>query len=161
MKSFQIRPVNNEDKAWIAKFHAEQWGSAVSVTRGKAYQADSFPGFIAMNQDRKAGLALYRLDGKACEIMSMNSLVEGIGIGSALVDAVKDAALKAGCKRLWLIITNDNTKALRFWQKQGFRLAAVYPGSAEKLRRLKPEIPLTGDDGIPIRDEIELEMILQ
>jgi GNAT superfamily N-acetyltransferase len=160
MKTFQIRPVNKDDKAWVAKFHAEQWGSAVSVTRGKAYQADKFPGFIGMNQDRKAGLALYRVDGKECEIMSMNSLVEGIGIGSALVDAIKNMAVQAGCRRLWLITTNDNTKAIRFWQKRGFKLAAVYPGSVEKLRELKPEIPLIGDDGIPIRDEIELEMFL-
>ena len=113
-----------------------------------------------MNQNRKAGLALYRVDGKECEIMSMNSLVEGIGIGSALVDAVKDAAVKAECKRLWLITTNDNTKALRFWQKRGFKLAAVYPGAIEKSRLIKPEIPLTGNDGIPIRDEIELERVL-
>ena len=160
MKPFQIRPLVEGDKAWVASFHAEQWGSAVSITRGKSYQADKFPGFIAMNQNRKAGLALYRVDGKECEIMSMNSLVEGIGIGSALVDAVKDAAVKAGCKRLWLITTNDNTKALRFWQKRGFKLAAVYPGAIEKSRLIKPEIPLTGNDGIPIRDEIELERVL-
>jgi len=90
----------------------------------------------------------------------MNSLVEGKGIGSALVDAVKSIAVASKCKRLWLITTNDNTKALRFWQKRGFRLAAIYPGAVEKSRKLKPEIPLIGDDGIPIRDEIELEMIL-
>lgn len=30
----------------------------------------------------------------------------------------------------------------------------------EEYRKIKPEIPLTGEDGIPIRDEIELEMKL-
>ncbi len=81
-------------------------------------------------------------------------------MGSALLDAVKSVAAASKCRRLWLVTTNDNTRALRFWQKRGFRLVAVYPGSAEKLRRLNPKIPLTGIDGIPIRDEIELEIIL-
>jgi ribosomal protein S18 acetylase RimI-like enzyme len=89
----------------------------------------------------------------------MNSLVEKKGIGSALVEAVKEKAKAAGCERLWLITTNDNAAALRFWQKRGFRLSAIYPNAVEELRRLKPEIPLTGNDGIPIRDEMELEMI--
>ena len=90
----------------------------------------------------------------------MNSLVERIGVGSALIDAVKKVAASAGCRRLWLITTNDNTAALRFWQKRGFWLAAVYPNAIAESRLLKLEIPLTGNDNIPIRDEIELEMIL-
>jgi hypothetical protein len=59
-----------------------------------------------------------------------------------------------------LITTNDNTAALRFWQKRGFKLLRVHRNAVEKSRKLKPEIPLTGNDGIPIRDEIELEMML-
>jgi len=90
----------------------------------------------------------------------MNSLVEGKGIGSALIDAVKSVAATAGCKRLWLITTNDNTNAMHFYQKRGFQLVAVHRNAMEKSRLLKPEIPLTNHDGIPIRDEIELEMVL-
>jgi ribosomal protein S18 acetylase RimI-like enzyme len=90
----------------------------------------------------------------------MNSLAEARGVGSALVDAVRNAAANAGCQRLWLITTNDNTTALRFWQKRGFRLAALYRNAIEQSRKLKPEIPLTGNDGISIRDEIELEIKL-
>ena len=90
----------------------------------------------------------------------MNSLKENIGIGSALLDAVKDAAKKQGCKLLWLITSNDNTHALKFYQKYGLKLVAVHRDAIAKSRRLKPEIPLTGKDGIEIRDEIELEMIL-
>ena len=139
---------------------SESWGSAVIATRGRVYQGDELPGFIAVQKGNPTGLITYCFNDKQCEITSMNSLVEGKGIGSALVDAVKSVAVASKCRRLWLITTNDNTRALRFWQKRGFRLVAVYPGSADKLRRLKPEIPLTGFDGIPIRDEIELEMIL-
>lgn len=83
-----------------------------------------------------------------------------MGIGSALLDAVKDIAVSDQCKRLWLITTNDNTAALRFYQKRGFSLVAVHRDALEQLRRLKPEIPLFGIDGIPLRDEIKLELLL-
>ncbi len=50
--------------------------------------------------------------------------------------------------------------ALRFYQKWGLRLVALHPNALEQSRRLKPEIPLVGRDGIPLRDELELEMTL-
>lgn len=161
MKTFQIRPLNSEDKPWVSRLLRENWGSTIMVTRGKIHRADDLPGFIAVYNDEPAGLLTYDIDGNECEITSLNSLVESKGIGTALVNAVKDAAAAAGCRRLWLITTNDNTAALRFWQKRGFRLVAIYPEAVEQSRRIKPEIPLTGSDGIPIRDEIELEIILR
>jgi GNAT superfamily N-acetyltransferase len=160
MKSFQIIRLTDDEKAWAASVLSESWGSAILVTRGRIYKADELPGFIAVQKGNPAGLITYCLNDKECEITTMNSLVEGKGIGSALVEAVKSVAVASKCKRLWLITTNDNTKALRFWQKRGFIFKAIYPGAVEKWRLLKPEIPLKGDDGIPIRDEIELEMIL-
>jgi hypothetical protein len=89
-----------------------------------------------------------------------NSLVERRGIGAALIEAVKGAAVGAGCERLWLITTNDNTHALRFYQKRGFALVALRANAVAASRQLKPEIPHLGNDGIPIRDEIELEVAL-
>jgi ribosomal protein S18 acetylase RimI-like enzyme len=160
MKSFQVRPVADDDKDWVIALLTEHWGSARSVSRGKLYQADRLPGFVAVYDGKPTGLITYNIGGKECEITTMNSLTEGKGIGSALIDAVKGVAKTAKCRRLWLITTNDNTKALRWWQKQGFTLAALYPNAIERDRLLKPEIPLTGDDGIHIRDEIELEMIM-
>ncbi|MBI2850757.1 MAG: GNAT family N-acetyltransferase [Chloroflexi bacterium] len=160
MNTFQIRPVNKEDRAWVASLLAEHWGSARMITRGNVYQGDELPGFVAVKDGKLVGLITYRMDGNEWEIGSMNSLMEGIGIGSALVEATKHVAVSAKCRRLWLITTNENLKALRFWQKRGFALAAVYPKAVEASRKLKPEIPLIGNDGIPIRDEIELEMLL-
>ena len=88
-------------------------------------------------------------------------LIEGRGIGSALIEIVRNMAVKEGCRRLWLITTNDNTAALRFYQKRGFHLVALHRNAVEQSRRLKPEIPETGNGGVPLRDEIELEIILE
>lgn len=160
MKAFQIRPINKDDRKWVTGVLKEWWAGPIIVTRGKVHQADELPGFIAEKTGKPVGLVTYNIDGAECEITSMNSLTEGKGVGSALIDAVKNVCIKARCRRLWLITSNDNTKALRFYQKRGFRLVAVHRNAIEQLRKLKPEIPLTGNDGIPIRDEIELEMIL-
>jgi DNA-3-methyladenine glycosylase I len=157
---FTIRPAEKEDRNWVAQFLDDQWGSTRIVTRGQVYLAHLLPGFIAMRGDERIGLITYRLEDEECEIMTINSTLEGQGIGTALIEAVKQAVIREGCKRIWLITTNDNLKALRFYQKRGFYLTAVYPNALEQSRRLKPEIPLFGMDGIPLRDEIELEMRL-
>lgn len=114
-----------------------------------------------MRGNEPVGLATYHLDGDSCEIVTLDSLVEGRGIGSALVAEIEKAATAAGCRRLWLVTTNDNLAALRFYQKRGFVLVAVHPNALEQSRQLKPSIPTVGVDGIPLRDEIELEMLLK
>jgi ribosomal protein S18 acetylase RimI-like enzyme len=159
MAEYHIRPLNDNDKAWVINLLKEWWAGPLQVTRGRVLHADELPGFIAVLNGEPSGLATYRIEGDRCEITTMNSLAEGKGIGTALINTVKETAIAAGCKRLWLITTNDNTNALHFYQKRGFVIAAVYCNALEESRKLKPEIPLLGNDGIPIRDEIELEMM--
>ena len=118
-------------------------------------------GFVAVRDGLSVGLLTYNIIGDECEITLMQSMREGIGVGSALISVMKDAAIQEGCKRLWLITTNDNLHALGFYQKRGFTLAAVYPDALARSRELKPGIPMTGMNGILLRDEIELEIALE
>jgi N-acetylglutamate synthase-like GNAT family acetyltransferase len=179
--AFSIRPLQREDREWVAHFFDEHWGSTQMVSRGKLYYGHLLPGFVAERakplepekQDEidddateenpivtmeKIGLLTYNVEGKDCEIISVDSLEKKIGIGSSLVKELLNAAKESGIKRVWLITTNDNLAALRFWQKRGFELVAVHRNAIEQARRLKPQIPIAGIDGIPIRDEIELEV---
>ena len=103
MKAFRIRPSDETDRDWTARFLEEHWHSTKIVTRGRIHYADELAGFIAVQEDKPVGLVTYRIDGDECEIVTMNSLVQGVGIGSALLDAVKDIAASDQCKRLWLI----------------------------------------------------------
>ncbi|MBI1929700.1 GNAT family N-acetyltransferase [Candidatus Poribacteria bacterium] len=160
MGMFQVRQLNENDRDWVVCLAEAQWGSTKIVTRGRIHYADALPGFIATQEDKPIGLVTYQIEGGECEIVTLNSLVEGIGIGSNLIAAVKSVAVSARCKRLWLITTNDNLAALGFYQKRGFTLVAVHRNALEQSRRLKPDIPLFGIDGIPLRDEIELEILL-
>ncbi|MBN2075473.1 MAG: GNAT family N-acetyltransferase [Dehalococcoidales bacterium] len=159
-ESFTIRPVSEADKDWINSFLEEYWGSTRFVTRGRLFFADENPGFFTFEDDKPVSLITYEIIGNECEITTLTSLAERKGIGTALINAVKDVALQAGCKRLVVITTNDNTHAIRFYQRYGFTIATIYPNSMEEARKIKPEIPLTGNDGIPLRDEIEFEIHL-
>jgi len=157
----EIRPVDRHDRAWVRQILAEFWGTPEIVTRGRLHRADRLPGLVALDDGRKRiGLLTYRFEEDACEIVSLNALTRGRGVGTALVSAAREAAADAGCRRIWLITTNDNTPAMRFYERRGFRQSAVYRDALDRSRVLKPEIPELGVNGVPIRDEVEYEIVL-
>ena len=160
MAAWYVRPLAPTDAPWVAAMLREFWGSETVVAHGQVYYPAELPGFVAEEAGELRGWLTYQMDGTSCEIVTLASLQEGQGVGGALVDAARAAAQAAGCRRLWLVTTNDNTHALRFYQRRGFWLVALRRDAMVEARRLKPEIPLLGDDDIPIRDELELEQTL-
>ncbi len=158
--SISVEPVRPTDREWVEQFIVERWGAPTVVAHGVAYQAHEAPGFIAVHDGERVGLVTYYMADDACEIVSLDSARPNRGVGTALVDAVTAEARRRLCGRVWLITTNDNLRALGFYQKRGFVLVAIHRDAIAQARKLKPEIPLIGDDGIPIRDEIELELPL-
>jgi GNAT superfamily N-acetyltransferase len=141
----------------VGKVLTQHWGSTQIVSRGRVHDALRLPAFVALIDDRAVGLATYHLECAACEIVSLNSLVPGIGIGSRLIEEVAAVAKQSSCARIWLITTNDNLPANRFYRQRGFRPAAVHENAVARSRLLKPSIPLVGANGIPIKDEWEFE----
>jgi ribosomal protein S18 acetylase RimI-like enzyme len=160
MSAFYIEPSTEDQSEVVGRLLVEHWGSTRMVTRGRLLDVAALPGFIAWRGSEPVGLVMYEIVGPACEITVLQSVVEGVGIGTELIEAVKAEARRSDCSRLWLITTNDNTPALRFYQRRGFHLAALHRNALKVSRLLKPEIPLIGLDDIPLRDEIELEMTL-
>jgi GNAT superfamily N-acetyltransferase len=98
----------------------------------------------------------FEVRGDSLEIATINALDRYRGIGTMLIEAVRAEAKRLGCHQVTLTTNNDNIGALRFYQRRGFRLAAIRPGAVDRTRQVKPEIPRTGDFGIPLRDEIDL-----
>jgi DNA-3-methyladenine glycosylase I len=159
-ESLKIVPVTDQEREWLQTYLQANWGAPQVISRGIVYQADRLSGFIAYLNGKPAGLITYHIEGDACEIVSLDSDVEGVGIGTALLEAVRKEAVSQGCKRLWLITTNNNIGAIRFYQKRGYTLVAVYRNAIQQSRRLKTSIPEIDDHGIPIRDEVEFELLL-
>lgn len=156
-----IRRIDQTDQSWVREFIRLRWADEIVVVHDVVYSPHKLLGFVAQDPSKKhLGLATYIIQQSACELVTLDSLQEGVGIGSALLQAVREAAIQAGCSKMWCITTNDNHRALKFYQSRGFKVAAVHPNAAERSRVLKPSIPLVGFGGIPIRDEIELELKL-
>jgi ribosomal protein S18 acetylase RimI-like enzyme len=117
------------------------------------------PAVLAWSGGQLVGAATYVIEGDDCELLTLHAGTRFTGTGSALLAMVKELARDAGCRRLWLVTTNDNVDALRFYQRRGFRLAQLRPGAVDASRdMLKPEIPKLGEHDIPLRDELELVM---
>ena len=117
-------------------------------------------GWFALKDNEISGLITYRYLDKAIEILSLDSLYECQGIGTALLRKVMQEAKDIKADRVVLTTTNDNLSALRFYQKRGFNICKLSINAVEQARKLKPEIPLFSAEGIPIKHEIELELIL-
>jgi ribosomal protein S18 acetylase RimI-like enzyme len=151
-----VRPLIENDRAW-----ADQVEATVVARLGELIDPTQLPRFIAVLDGERAGLASYAVRGDECELVTLRSLREGRGVGRALLDAVRNAAVQAGCTRLWLITTNDNLRALELYQRWGMELVAFRRHAVTRARRhLKPSIPERGTHGIPIAHELELELRL-
>ena len=158
--SLTIKSIHAGHLSWIEQFATDYWGASIVVSRGVSHNMTQLPGFVVYDDTEIVGLATYHLAGADCELVSINSLVEGRGIGTMLIEAVLAYARQAKCQRVWLITTNDNLNALKFYQKRGFELVAIHRYAVNQAREIKPQIPLLGMYDIPLRDEIELEYLL-
>ena len=153
----RIRPREAADRPAVEDF-LSRWNALRTARRGVLEQPLDHPALIAEENERLIGVLTYVVNGSQCEVLTLHVDEAGRGVGTALIAEVKDIAGRAGCARLWVSTTNDNVDALRFYQRRGFRLAALYTGAVDECRaRLKPDIPTVGDHGIRLRHELELQ----
>ena len=156
----RVRPVEPADRPLVDAF-LHDWNADVVARRGELVDARRHAALLAEEDGRPAGVLTYVIGAPDCEVLTLHAADPWRGAGTALLREVERIAREAGCRRLWLITTNDAVDALRFYQRRGFRLVAVHPGAVDESRaRLKPRIPETGAHGIPLRDELELELPL-
>ena len=155
---FEIRELKQKHRNQVYKFIEKEWGDLNIVSLGKMHHAEKLNGFVALEHEKVVGFVLYHFVNNECEIVALYSDIENNGIGTALINTMKDFAIKNNCKRLFLITTNDNIRGIAFYQKKGFVIAKIHVDAIKNSRKLKPQIPMVADNGIPIRDEIEFEI---
>ena len=156
----EYREIDSANRPLMHAFLREHWFSTTMVLRGREIDMTQAEGFFAQEGEHILGLVTYLVTGDVLEILSLDSLRENQGIGSALLARVVREAEALGLAKIVLITTNDNLRALQFYQKRGCDMAHLFRGALEVSRKLKPEIPLIGAHGIPLRHEIEFEMLL-
>lgn len=139
---------------------AKHWGSPLIITKGQIHNISKLDGFVSLKDGCMIGLITYKVSNNECEIITLDSLVERQGLGTLLVNKVIAISIQKKYNRVWLISTNDNTNAIRFYQKLGFRWTGFYKDAVNDSRIIKPDIPELGFDRIPIEHEIEFEYLI-
>ena len=134
------------------------WGSDILVSRGNAHKAQDLDGILAYEEGKIVGIGLYSIK-KDCEIVLLETFIQNKGIGTQIIDKIKEIVKIKKCTRIWLVTTNSNINAIQFYQKRGFSISNIYINAMEEARKIKPEIPKMAENGIEIRDEIEFEML--
>ena len=152
--------ISTSDRTLVDEFIRQQWYTTTMIIRGKEIDMTQTEGFYVKEQEDIIGLITYFVSDDVLEVISLNSLRENQGIGTKLVDAVIREAKDRKLKKILVVTTNDNINAIKFWQKRGFDMACLYHNALDISRKIKPEIPLIGDHSIPLRHEIEFELLI-
>ena len=158
----KITNLNTTHRNQVNIYIEKEWGTPI-VTRGNIIDTSCLPGFVAVDDDDIAGAVLYQIKNNECEIVVLYSLKQNMGVGTKLINEVLKAAKAQACHRVWLITMNDNTHAIRYYQRRGFSLKAVHINAFKDTLRIKGEdgagvVP--GIDDIPILHEFEFEIML-
>lgn len=132
-----IHRLTAADLPRLRQFWKERWDDEFCVAHGTVFHPENVSGFIALDGNDWIGLVTYTFPDTDCEIVSMDSLRENEGIGTALIEKVIEEARANQCRRVHLSTTNDNLRALGFYQKRGFqpvRLARQRDGRNAKTK---------------------------
>lgn len=156
----ESKRIDSRNRSLINTFIKQHWYSTTMIIRGKEIDMTKVDGFYFSEEENIIGLITYLVYNDILEITSLNSLRENQGIGSKLIEAVIHEAKEKNIKKIVLITTNDNINAIKFYQKRGFDMAHLYRNALDISRKLKPEIPLIGENSIPLRHEIEFELLV-
>jgi GNAT superfamily N-acetyltransferase len=162
--AYNIRPITSDTRELATTFIIREWQTAQIMIRGEIIDCSVIAGFVALDEFGKnvIGLATYIIRGDVCEIVSLNSERPRTGLGTALIDRIKQTAIANGCTILRLLTSNDNINAIGFYQKRGFDMVGLNLGAIDRERAsFKPEIPYIGQNGIPLHHEIDFAMKLE
>ena len=153
----KIEIINEKNRAIVNQFFIDNWFSTDMSIRGKIIDGTKLDGYVILENNIIIGLITYIFMDNTCEIVSLDSKKENIGIGSELLKKVEEKALGENYHTIRLITTNDNLRALQFYQKRGFCLSKLFPKAMDIVRKQKTTVPKIGENGIPLNDELELE----
>ena len=157
----QIRSATEGDRAWLRAHYIRAWGEEIVIGFGEDgpihFDLSGLPALIAVSGGERVGALAWVPRRGAIEVASIAAETEGQGIGAALLRRLAEDCARDGFGMIRLTTTNDNLRALLFYQRCGFRITAIYPGGVDMARELKPGIPLEGANGLKMHDAIELK----
>ena len=160
LTSLSMRALEPGDADWVTATLQQAWGSVWVARKGERLDASAFPGHVAVFEGGRVGLAIVVARGDQYEVLSLQALIEGQGIGRALMQQCFEKARSMGCLRVWLTTTNNNVRAFEFYQRLGMNMCAFHRDGVAVSRLFKPSIPLRDEHGVAIAHELEFELVL-
>ncbi|HLK14168.1 MAG TPA: GNAT family N-acetyltransferase [Fimbriimonadaceae bacterium] len=152
----EVRQATAADEEWVRARLIEYWHGPMIERTDEFIDASELPALIAVLDARPAGLATVMLHQDHGEVMTLDSSLEGRGVGSALMTAAEVLVREAGLSEIRVFTANSNLNALGFYQRRGYRMWAIHRDTIARARAQKPEIPLYAENRIRNADEVEL-----
>lgn len=134
-----------------------RWGLPIVSTERTYLPGDVAGLYLEGGADGLCGLVTWAVQESMAEVVSLDAFEPGRGFGARLLGAAEAILKSSGVERVFLITTNDNLDALRFYLRQGYRLVRIHPDAMDRVRKIKPSVPENGKGGVPLRDMWELE----
>ncbi len=157
--ALSVRDLEPADHDWADRLISGHQGTRMTARLGELVDPLTLPGIVAELDGRRVALTTCSETDRGFELLTLDSEVQGAGAGTLLLETARQVAAASGCTRLWLVTTNDNLTALRFYLHRGMRVATVHRNAVARDRELKPQIAANNpENGIPIRDLVELEL---
>ena len=155
-----VSRIASGDRDWVAETLVREWTSTSVARLGELVEAAELPGHLATLAGRRVGLVLVDVRRREYEVVAISTSAPRRGVGRALMRCFAEARV-AGCRRVWLVTTNNNIAAIAFYQGLGMDLRALHRHALRASRELKPTIPEHDTAGVRIDHELEFELLLE
>jgi len=155
----QVRPATEEHYPRLEQLALRLWGETLVECFGRAYDVLKLPAFVAQAGEEVAGFLSHSVEDDRMNLVMLNVVPEhqGRGLAKALLGAAVAESQKLGLTSLEVATSNDDLPALDFYQRAGFVITEVVPGLLVEHHGGVEE----GFAGIPVRDEIRLELLVR
>ncbi|WP_342360830.1 GNAT family N-acetyltransferase [Terrarubrum flagellatum] len=155
------RPALIEDPAFVANWWGRRWFASFMIAGGQRFDPADVELLVVDDAGgHRVGVATFTRAGDALLLITLDAEEKRRGIGFSLIWTLRKIARERSLKVIKVSTSNDNLDALGFYQRLGFRIRSVRRDAMDEVRQLKPGIPRVADNGIPISDEIELDILL-
>jgi GNAT superfamily N-acetyltransferase len=150
-----VREATDADRPAMRALFESDFGRTKIVAFGEVMDFDQMPALVALVTRDLAGALAYRLMGDALHLVALatDPMWQRSGVGGHLVAEAELLARRLNLLRAMVATTNDNLPALYFYQRRGYRLSHLVPGSIT----VHTGQEVAGFAGIPVRDEVRLE----
>ena len=156
-----VSRIASGDRDWVAETLVREWTSTSVARLGQLVEAAGLPGHLATLAGRRVGLVLVDVRHREYEVVAISTSEPRRGVGRALMERCFAEARATGCRRVWLVTTNNNITAIAFYQRLGMDLRALHRHALRVSRELKPTIPERDAAGVRIDHELEFELLLE